>query len=195
MYKICYTYNMSNKIKIFEKKDGTNKIYVVQAFSIKKGNEKLKVPSPFGTETIAFESLDSAISAIKNIGYDYIVCNQNNIQDKEGSPCPDIDYEKIAEVFIKNLGNENLEIRTSSINALAKFGISISDKLIKILSENQNWLVQQSVIKCIEKIIVTDNNAVPLFLDTLITLSETDNNLLKSAVLKTLEQICELKTK
>lgn len=184
---------MNNKVKIQVKKDSTSSSYLVQSISIKKGADILRVPSPFGVETMIFDDLDSAISAIKNVGYDYIICGSKPSNTDTASSSSNIDYGKIADVFIKNLGNENLEIRTSSINALAKFGASIADKLIKILSEDNNWLVQQSAIKCIEKIIIADSQTTPLFLDTLIELSDTENNLLKSAVLKALEQICALK--
>ena len=184
---------MSNKVNIHILKEGHTESYVVQAISMKKGEEVLKIPSPFGSETMTFNSLPEAIDAIKNVGYDYSVCKSSMSSSQTNLCNQNIDYDKIADVFIKNLGNENLEIRTSSINALAKFGVSISDKLNSILSENRSWLVQQSVIKCIEKIISSDSSTTPIFLDSLIQASETENTLLKSAALKALERICELK--
>lgn len=184
---------MSNKVKIHVLKEGLSESYVVQAISIKKGDAVLRVPSPFGAETMTFASIQEAIESIQNVGYDYSICKSSMTKETNKPVSQNIDYEKIIDVFIKNLGNENLDIRTSSINALAKFGVSISDKLILVLSENQSWLVQQSVIKCIEKIIAADSTATPIFLDTLIQASETENTLLKSAVLKALEKICESK--
>ena len=182
---------MSKKIRI--KYNPKENCYYVQAITINKNGETAYIPSPYGTESMSFENLEEAKEAILKLGFEYIIDNiglelptekQNFIEQS------DINYDKIIDVFIKNLGHENLEIRTSAINSLAKFGLKISEKLIKTL-ENENWLIQQSVIKCIEQIIVKDKVGAAIFTDILIKVSDSENTMVKSAALKALEKVCE----
>ena len=108
---------MTNKVKIFKSKDGT---YVVQAISLQKGDGHLFVPSPFGTETMVFNTLEEAISQIEKSGYEYYLTNDTAINGSTNTN--KIDYDKIVDVLIKNLSHENLEIRTTAINSISKFG-------------------------------------------------------------------------
>ena len=182
---------MANEIYIHIIKDGLKQKYVVQAMAINKGEERILIPSQFGTETIVYETLEEAKQAIEQIGAGYKIYHSSSSINKRPSSNK-IDYEKIADVFIDNLGNENLDIRNSAINALAKFGVSISDKLINILSTSNKWLVQQSVIQCIEKIIISDRDSAPVFIHSIIEISASSNTMVKRAALKTLEKICDL---
>lgn len=187
---------MSNKVKILKKVNNNVVSYIVQAIHIKKGEETLAIPSPFGVESMVFSELEEAINQIKQCGYDYYVIQKETndvlVKDSiEESLGNEIDYNRIADVFIKNLGHENIEIRNSAINSLANFGIDIAEKLIDILRSKQSWLIQQATIKCIEKIIVADKKSAGVFLSPLIEISETENTMVKSAALKALEKICE----
>ena len=184
---------MENLVRIFTINENGKEGYAVQSIIIQNGSAPLRIPSPFGSDSMFFYNLDSAVNAVKNAGFDYVLCKTQYEPANSAPEKTNINYGKIIDVFIKNLGNENLEIRTSSINALAKFGTAISEILIATLNENKNWLVQQSVVKCIEKIISKDSSSTPIFLDSLIKISETDNTMLKSSVLKALEKICDNK--
>ena len=181
---------MNKKIRIkFNSKDNN---YYVQAITINKNGETVYIPSPYGSETKIYQDLDVAKADIVNLGFDYII-EETSVQ-VETTPVfiekKDIDYDKIIDVFIKNLGHENLDIRTSAINSLAKFGLKISEKLIRAL-ENDNWLIQQSVIKCIEQIISREKIGAGVFTEILIKVSESNNTMVKTAALKALEKVCE----
>lgn len=181
---------MNKKIRIrFNPKDNN---YYVQAITINKNGELIYIPSPYGSESKIYSNLDVAKSDIVNLGFDYIIEEKLSpvVINQEAIEQQDINYDKIIDVFIKNLGHDSLEIRTSAINSLSKFGLKISHKLIESL-ENDNWLIQQSVIKCIEQIISRDNDAACVFTDVLIKASESDNTMVKSAALKALEKVCE----
>jgi len=184
---------MVNKVKI--SKNNNNNSCLVQAISIQKKDEILYVPSPFGKETMHFESIEDAIDSIKRCGYDFCIVDSNRIEDKDSQKInnPSIDYDEIIDVLISNLGHENLEIRNSAISSLSKFGIVISDKLCEILQNEKYWLAQQSIIKCIEKIIANDKNSISVFLSSLINISKSDNTMVKSAALKAIEKICDYK--
>ena len=186
---------MTSKVKILKKTNGESISYVVQAISIKKGEETLFIPSPFGHESMVFSDLAEAEQQIKQCGYEYYIVQKETLDTQvktvNSTQNKTIDYDRIADVFIKNLGHENMEIRNSAINSLSKFGIEIAPKLIDILRNEKSWLVQQSTIKCIEKIIAEDKNTVAEFLTPLVEISETDNTLVKSAALKALEKICD----
>lgn len=188
---------MTEKVKILEQTVNNKKLYAVQAVLIHKNNSVLLIPSPFGTEVMTFDDLDNAINQIEQLGYEYLIVknepknikynHKNNYKNNE------INYEKIADVFIKNLGHENLEIRNSAINSLSKLGDDIFYKLVEIINTERNWLVLQSVIKCIEKIVAKNKNSASFFLEHLIKISETDNTMVRSAALKALEKICDYK--
>jgi len=182
---------MSKKIII--KYNSKENCYYVQSITINKNGESVYIPSPYGTESMFFSSLEEAKIAIENLGFEYIIDEVHPIiasEKQEVVEQSDIDYDKIIDVFIKNLGHENIEIRTSAINSLSKFGLKISEKLIKSL-ENENWLIQQSVIKCIEQIIARDSVGAAVFTDILIKVSDSENTMVKSAALKALEKVCE----
>ena len=182
---------MSKKIRI--KYNSKENCYYAQAITINKNGSTLYIPSPFGTESMFFDNLDMAKEAIINLGYEYVIDEEQALPaeiKQETIEQHDINYDKIIDVFIKNLGHENLEIRTSAINSLAKFGLKISKKLIATL-ENENWLIQQSAIKCIEQIIAKDKVGATVFTDTLIKISDSENTMIRSAALKALEKVCE----
>lgn len=181
---------MSKKIRI--KYSSKENCYYVQAITINKNGESVYIPSPYGTESMFFNNLDEAKNAITKFGFEYIMDEPPVVIETstEVIDQQEINYDRIIDVFIKNLGHESLEIRTSAINSLAKFGIKISSKLIDAL-ENDNWLIQQSVIKCIEQIIARDSLGAGVFTEILIKASESENTLVKSAALKALEKVCE----
>ncbi|MBR1460971.1 HEAT repeat domain-containing protein [bacterium] len=183
---------MANKIKIFKNIDNT---YVVQAISIKKGNDKFFVPSPFGKETMIFSTLEDAITQINKCGYGYSITETEITTDEKinNDNTDNIEYDKIVEVLIQNLGHENLEIRNTAINSLAKFNFEIADRLVEMLETDNHWLVQQSIVKCIERIIENNKNLVSVFVPSLIKISNSDNTMVKSAALKAIEKICDLK--
>ena len=180
---------MANKVKISKNTD--NDTYLVQAISIPKGDERLFVPSPYGLETMIFNTLEEAIAHIEKYGYGYSIAK--TLPAATAIDSDSIEYDKIIDVLVKNLGHENLEIRNTAINSLAKFNSEIADKLIDILKTEKNWLVQQSIMKCIEKIIDNDHNSASLFIPSLIEISNSENTFVKSAALKAIEKICELK--
>ena len=182
---------MYNKVKICQQPSGS---CIVQAIIIRKNKCDLLIPSPFGLETMDFANLDEAIAAIKRVGYDYYVSKSNEttapkaVATGEGVP---INYDGIIEVFIKNLGHQNLEIRNSAIKSLSKFGLYIAERLKTLTLDDKNWLVRESAIKCMENIINADKNAGGVFQDILIEISDTENTMVKRAALKALEKICD----
>ena len=180
---------MANKVKISKNSEGG--ACLVQAISIKKGEELLYVPSPFGNESMVFDNVEEAIKRIEQCGYEYYFSDKQSGKMQPKNAENKIDYDEIIDVLIKNLGHENLEIRNSAINALSKFGIDIADKLSEILQYEKRWLAQQSIVKCIEKIISNDKKTISVFLPQLIKISESDNTLVKSAALKAIEKICD----
>lgn len=188
---------MYNKVKINQ----IDKNHcIVQAISIKKNNENFLIPSPFGIETIQYGSIEEAIFAVKKAGYEYCISkavdgndddNKFKLKLEQDQVLNAINYDKIIDVFIKNLGHENLDIRNSAIKSLSKFGLYVSERLVSLVKNDNSWLIKQSAIKCMENILIADKNAAEVFTNVLIEVSNSENTLVKGAALKALEQICD----
>ena len=155
-------------------KKGGKTVYLVAAMQL-YGKANVLIPSPTGATAIEYNTLEEAKSAIIHAGYEPYLLNPNDVRAGIGeNKSFSIDYNKIIDVFIKNLGNKSPSVRNSAIDALVKFGDSISEQLINSL-HSSDWLTKQSVILCMEKIIQKNPDSAEIFINSIIETADYDN--------------------
>lgn len=167
--------------------------FVVPVQYIFQNNEKVAIPSPSGTDIVAYDSLKEAEDAVYYSGYSYILVesdDKNNSSSYQVQNYTDEDFLQIVELFLQNLGDENINIRNASIDALVQFGSSVFDRLIDSLN-NSSWLVRYSTVLCIEKIADVNPTESTVFIKPLMVVVNDKNTMVKASAISALAKICK----
>ena len=162
------------------------KLFKVNAILLqsKDGEQKKKIPHPFGTETMIFKTLDKAEEAVILSGFEYVLPDgtmpDNNTNEYKIEPYD----KKIFDALMQQAKDSNPNIVAAAVCALSE--INHPDCLnlyIEKLGEDNDTIRQNSI----DAILKYGVGALPKIIETL-----NDNNWIKrnSAVL-CLQMFCE----
>ena len=190
-----------------------NNKFVVSAIGL--GTNK-KIPHPFGTDTIEFDTIEEAKNAIQLAGFEYILPS-GEVSGARELPENITDYEKkIIDALTKETKDINPNIVATAINALSEINsndclnIYISkigednekvrqnsiEAIIKFGLEampslfnslkSENWVKRNSAVICLQKFCGLKNAPIEEIIETLLKMLDEKNPVVKCSVVETL---------
>ncbi len=169
--------------------DTGSEIFVVPALALKNSEnvEKITIPYPAGNSTLEYDSLEKAVGAIINSGFEYVLPDGKELPVKlpvDNMGLYDVLYNKIVDmtknvntgivssaiqglstlgddraikIFIEKMGEDNEAVRMAAINSLVKYKTSVIEQLLTALNDS-NWVRRNSAITCI--LMISENAKV-----------------------------------
>ena len=180
------------KVKIKKVIDNDNIKYIVPALELKNSNNSigLLIPHPQGNSTIAYDTLEEAVAAIKRAGLEYILPSGEEVKEDflnqiSQNGTNDEIKELLYNKFAAKVNDSNSNIVTAALSALDNLGDERSIPIFMEKLSEDNEAIRNIAIKALVK---EADKVTSILIDAL-----SDSNWVKrNSAISCLEKLAEM---
>ena len=180
------------KVKIKKVIDNDNNKYIVPALELKNSNNSigLLIPHPQGNSTIAYDTLEEAVAAIKRAGLEYILPSGEEVKEDflnqiSQNGTNDEIKELLYNKFAAKVNDSNSNIVTAALSALDNLGDERSIPIFMEKLSEDNEAIRNIAIKALVK---EADKVTSILIDAL-----SDSNWVKrNSAISCLEKLAEM---
>ena len=134
------------------------------------------------------EVVDNYEKAIFNLLKNKTKSNNQSVVATAISAISDFASQETYEIMFSFLGEENEQIRKNAISGICKYATILKNEIIEELS-NSNWVVRNSILTCISKIIETTNMNTQDFIMPVMKTCDDINPIVQTNAISTLSKL------
>lgn len=180
------------KVKIKKVIDNDNNKYIVPALELKNSNNSigLLIPHPQGNSTIAYDTLEEAVAAIKRAGLEYTLPSGEEVKEDflnqiSQNGTNDEIKELLYNKFAAKVNDSNSNIVTAALSALDNLGDERSIPIFMEKLSEDNEAIRNIAIKALVK---EADKVTSILIDAL-----SDSNWVKrNSAISCLEKLAEM---